>query len=169
MKHKVLFVDDEAVIRDMVKTAFANEPYGLITAGSAEEGLDILAAESVDVVISDEIMTGMSGSEFLSFVRKKYPDTIRIILTGKANLEAVIRAIREGFHGSCIGNGNYSADEARERIDDGLCDLVSFGRPFISNPDLPERLRRNAPLNEWDMATFYGGDAHGYTDYPALD
>ena len=83
--------------------------------------------------------------------------------------EEVIRAIREGFRGTYIGNGNYTADEARERIDAGLCDLVSFGRPFISNPDLPERLRRGADLNEWDMATFYGGDAHGYTDYPALD
>ena len=83
--------------------------------------------------------------------------------------EEVIRAIREGFRGTYIGNGNYTADEARERIDAGLCDLVSFGRPFISNPDLPARLRRGADLNEWDMATFYGGDAHGYTDYPALD
>ena len=83
--------------------------------------------------------------------------------------EDVIRAIREGFRGTYIGNGNYTAKEACERIDAGLCDLVSFGRPFISNPDLPERFRRDAPLNEWDMATFYGGDEHGYTDYPALD
>ena len=82
---------------------------------------------------------------------------------------AVIDAIRDGFRGTYIGNGNYSAAEARERIDAGLCDLVSFGRPFISNPDLPERLRRGAALNDWDMATFYGGDGHGYTDYPALD
>jgi N-ethylmaleimide reductase len=46
--------------------------------------------------------------------------------------------------------------------------LVSFGRPFISNPDLPERLRLGAPLNEYDPNTFYGGDEHGYTDYPVL-
>ena len=81
----------------------------------------------------------------------------------------VIRAIQANFSGPYIGNGNYSADEARERIDSGLCDLVSFGRPYIANPDLAERLRRGAELNEWDMATFYGGDEHGYTDYPALD
>ena len=83
--------------------------------------------------------------------------------------EAVISAIRDAFRGSYIGNGNYTANEACERIDAGLCDLVSFGRPFISNPDLPERFRRGARLNDWDMATFYGGDGHGYTDYPALD
>jgi N-ethylmaleimide reductase len=82
--------------------------------------------------------------------------------------ESVIRAIRSGFTRTYIGNGNYTADEARSRIKAGLCDLVSFGRPFISNPDLPERLRQGAPLNDYDPATFYGGDEHGYTDYPAL-
>jgi N-ethylmaleimide reductase len=49
-----------------------------------------------------------------------------------------------------------------------LCDLVTFGRLFISNPDLPERFRIGAPLNEYDEDTFYGGDEHGYTDYSAL-
>ena len=62
-----------------------------------------------------------------------------------------------------------SAEEARTRISEGRCDLVTFGRPFIANPDLPERFRQNAPLNEWDDSTFYGGDEHGYTDYPTLE
>lgn len=82
--------------------------------------------------------------------------------------EPIVDAIRSAFRGTYIGNGNYTADEARARIDADRCDLVSFGRPFIANPDLPKRLRRGAPLNEWDSATFYGGDAHGYIDYPAL-
>ena len=47
-------------------------------------------------------------------------------------------------------------------------DLIAFGKPFISNPDLVERLKKGAPLNEWDKATFYGGGAKGYTDYPTL-
>jgi N-ethylmaleimide reductase len=47
-------------------------------------------------------------------------------------------------------------------------DLVAFGKPYIANPDLVERLRRNAPLNTPDKTTFYGGGAKGYTDYPAL-
>lgn len=83
--------------------------------------------------------------------------------------EAVIQAIRENFKGAYIANGNYTAAEARRRIEAGLCDLVTFGRFFISNPDLPERFRQDAPLNEFDDSTFYGGDEHGYTDYPALD
>ena len=48
-------------------------------------------------------------------------------------------------------------------------DLIAFGKAFIANPDLVERLRHNAPLNALDSATLYGGDAHGYTDYPSLD
>ena len=47
-------------------------------------------------------------------------------------------------------------------------DLIAFGKPFIANPDLVERLKRGAPLNAPDKATFYGGGAKGYTDYPAL-
>lgn len=82
--------------------------------------------------------------------------------------EAVIEAIRGGFRRAYIANGAYTADEARRRIEAGLCDLVSFGRPAISNPDLAERFRRGAPLNEWDATAFYGGDERGYIDYPTL-
>lgn len=83
--------------------------------------------------------------------------------------ETVIQAIRGNFQGAYIANGNYAAGEARQRIEAEKCDLVSFGRPFISNPDLPERLRTGAELNDYDESTFYGGDERGYTDYPALD
>ena len=87
----------------------------------------------------------------------------------KGRPESVIDAIREEFSGVYIGNGAYTREEAMERIESGRCDLVSFGRPIIANPDLVERFRRNAPLNEWDQSTFYGGDERGYTDYPTLD
>ena len=96
MNHKVLVVDDEPTITDMLKDVFSREPYSVFIAASAEEGLEILAQEEIDVVISDEKMPGMLGSEFLSIVRQKYPDTIRMILTGYASLDAAIRAINEG-------------------------------------------------------------------------
>jgi N-ethylmaleimide reductase len=83
--------------------------------------------------------------------------------------EAVIKAIRENFKGAYIANGNYSVEEARQRIDAGLCELVSFGRLFISNPDLPKRFHEGVLLNDYDESTFYGGDDHGYTDYPPID
>ncbi len=96
MQHKVLIVDDEPAIRDILKDVLSREPYDILTAGSAEEALTLLAREPVDVVISDEKMPGISGSEFLAVVRQKFPDTIRIILTGHASLESAIRAINEG-------------------------------------------------------------------------
>jgi N-ethylmaleimide reductase len=80
--------------------------------------------------------------------------------------EEVIDAIRANFHQAYIGNGAYTAEEARRRLGEGRCDVVSFGRPFISNPDLPERFHHGTALNEWDESTFYGGDEKGYTDYP---
>ena len=75
-------------------------------------------------------------------------------------------ALRKIFGGAYIGNNGYDLDLASAAIETGAADLVAFGRPFISNPDLVERLRRGAPLAELDKATLYGGGAHGYTDYP---
>lgn len=76
------------------------------------------------------------------------------------------RDLRRDFDGTIVAAGGFTADTARRIIEDGNADLVAFGRLFISNPDLPERLRVGAPLSHYDRATFYGGDARGYTDYP---
>jgi N-ethylmaleimide reductase len=75
--------------------------------------------------------------------------------------------LRDVFKGGYIGNNRYDLELAQARIASGEVDAVAFGRPFISNPDLVERLRRGLPLSEPDQATFYGGDAHGYVDYPS--
>ena len=79
-----------------------------------------------------------------------------------------IAALRKLFNGAYIANNGYTRDTAITAVESGAADMVAFGRPFIANPDLVERLRTNAPLNEPDRATFYGGGAKGYTDYPAL-
>ena len=68
-----------------------------------------------------------------------------------------------------MANGNYTKETAQQSIEDGKADFVAFGRPFIANPDLPQRYRKNAPLNEPDGETFNGGDHRGYTDYPTLE
>ncbi len=70
--------------------------------------------------------------------------------------------------GAWIANNGYDAAMARAALASGAADLVAFGKPFISNPDLVARLRTGAPLAAWNQATFYGGGATGYTDYPAL-
>ena len=72
-----------------------------------------------------------------------------------------------GGQGAWMVNNAYTRALADEAVAGGA-DIVAFGRPFIANPDLVERLRRNAPLNEVNRATLYGGGAEGYTDYPAL-
>lgn len=75
---------------------------------------------------------------------------------------------REAFAGVLISAGGYTGESAEKVIADGYADAVAFGRLFIANPDLPERLRAGAALNEPNRNTFYGGGAEGYTDYSAL-
>lgn len=81
--------------------------------------------------------------------------------------ESFRQELRARFPGVIIGAGNYTVEKAEELLGKGLIDAAAFGRSFIANPDLPERLRDSAPLNEPVLATFYGGGAVGYTDYPA--
>jgi len=96
MSHKILFVDDEPNVTNALKHTLRKERYTILTADSAKEALEILGRDCVDVVVSDEQMPGMSGSELLAKVRMEYPDIIRIILTGHANAEAATRAINKG-------------------------------------------------------------------------
>ena len=72
-------------------------------------------------------------------------------------------------HGAWIVNNGYTRSMAVDAVASGTADMVAFGRPFISNPDLVSRLRLDAPLAALDADTLYGGGAAGYTDYPALD
>ena len=92
----LLLVDDEPNVTDALKRALRREPYEILTATSGPAALELLGRQHVDVVISDEQMPGMSGSVFLSTVRKQFPHTIRMILSGQASLEAAVRAINEG-------------------------------------------------------------------------
>ena len=74
--------------------------------------------------------------------------------------------LRHVFRGTIIAAGGFEPDSAEEILEKGDADLVAFGRHFIANPDLPKRIKLGLPLNDADRATFYGGDRHGYTDYP---
>ena len=80
-----------------------------------------------------------------------------------------LAGLRKAFKGAYIGNNNYDPALAAERVASGAVDLVAFGRPFIGNPDLVERIRHGAALAEPDKATFYGGAEKGYTDYPTRE
>jgi N-ethylmaleimide reductase len=78
-------------------------------------------------------------------------------------------SLRKRFDGAYIANNGYDFELATKVLAEGAADLIAFGKPFISNPDLVERLKKGAALNAWDKATFYGGGAKGYTDYPTLE
>ncbi|MDP3403783.1 MAG: alkene reductase [Brevundimonas sp.] len=93
------------------------------------------------------------------------PDTPMSIKGGAPELAA---RMREAFGGPLMLNGGLTKALAQKALDDGRADLVSVGVPVLANPDLVERWKQDAPLNTPDKATFYGGGAEGYTDYPTL-
>ena len=130
---KILIVDDESTVLEVLQDAFSKEPYEVISAESAAEALDIMAMKQIDLVISDDQMPGITGTEFLAQVRKKYPNTTRIILTGHANLETAINSINEAeiyrfFTKPC-----------------NMLDLIVTVRLALQNKELKEEVHR---LNE---------------------
>lgn len=92
----ILFVDDEKNILGSLSRVFRKEGYGIMLAESGECGLDLLRHNSVAVVVSDQRMPGMGGVEFLKRVREASPDTVRMMLTGQADMAEITGAINEG-------------------------------------------------------------------------
>jgi N-ethylmaleimide reductase len=85
-------------------------------------------------------------------------------VSGEAKLD--YKALKERFKGAYMANGGYDLKRSKSSLEKGEADLISIGKLFLANPDLVERFKDGAPLNEPDQATFYGGGAEGYTDYP---
>ncbi|MBR9980541.1 MAG: response regulator, partial [Desulfatitalea sp.] len=96
--YTLLVVDDEVSITRALQRLFRKEGYHILTAQSGDEGLTLLQAESrnVALIISDQRMPGMSGDQFLEKARKIVPDAMRFLLTGYADMEAVIKAVNNG-------------------------------------------------------------------------
>ena len=85
---------------------------------------------------------------------------------GKAERPALAPAIRAAFRGPLVLNSDYDGAKGQATLDRGEADAIAFGRTYLANPDLPERIRGGVPLAESDPATWYTQDARGYTDYP---
>lgn len=94
--HCVLFVDDEPNMRHALARAMRKEPYALHFACSGESALKVMAEQDIHLVVSDQVMPGMMGLDLLDEIRRRSPSTMRIILTGYADLETAIGAINRG-------------------------------------------------------------------------
>ncbi|SFN94556.1 response regulator receiver modulated diguanylate cyclase/phosphodiesterase with PAS/PAC sensor(s) [Formivibrio citricus] len=95
-EHTLLLVDDEPNILSALSRLLRREGYHILTAGSGREGLELLATHPVQVILSDQRMPEMAGTEFLHRVKELHPDTVRIVLSGYADLESVTLAVNEG-------------------------------------------------------------------------
>ena len=95
-KHCVLFVDDEMRVLKSIKRGLIGEPYRALFALGGKEALEILAAESVEVIVSDMKMPEMNGLELLQKVAKQYPDIVRLVLSGYSHTSTVMAAVNEG-------------------------------------------------------------------------
>jgi two-component system, probable response regulator PhcQ len=131
---QILLVDDEPEVISAIKEALFHEPYDIVGVGDPVEALRLLGSKPFDVVVADEKMPNMGGAEFLAVVRRDFPATVRIILTGHASVGSAVRAINEGavyrylqkpFPASALGEiirqglDDQHVSELRDRIVDG--------------------------------------------------
>jgi response regulator RpfG family c-di-GMP phosphodiesterase len=95
-QHTVLFVDDEENILHSLNRLLRKEGYRILTAGCGTDGLDILKENDVHLVVTDQRMPGMSGTEFLAKVKEKYPEVMRIVLSGYTEVDSITESINKG-------------------------------------------------------------------------
>jgi N-ethylmaleimide reductase len=123
-----------------------------------------------DIADSDPLGTFGAAARALSQSGLGYLHLVlpRVLDPGSLD-RAILNEVRETFAQPLVINGGYTSETGHAVIAEGLADLVSFGVPFLANPDLAERFAESAPLNMPDPGTFYLGDARGYTDYPTRE
>lgn len=145
----VLFVDDEEGVLRALKRLFRRENVEVLTAQSGPEGLAILEERSVHVVVSDQRMTGMPGTEFLRKVRDLYPATVRCILSGYAEMDSVVAAINDG---------NVTRFMAKPWVDDELKavlrECVDIAEGFADDQRTRESLESQAFALQQERAQY---------------
>lgn len=95
-RYSILIVDDEPNIRSSLGRLFHKEGYETFLAETGEDALDILENQAISIILTDYLMPGQSGVAFLRIVKDQYPDAIRIVLSGKAEMETIMAAVNEG-------------------------------------------------------------------------
>jgi N-ethylmaleimide reductase len=105
------------------------------------------------------------NSRKLGYLHVNRPDWVGGTFEG---FDTLLRQLRDLYHGTLIIAGGQTAESGEQAVQQGLAQLVAYGRPYIANPDLAARFKSGSELNPLDGNTLYGGGAEGYTDYPAL-
>ena len=118
-----------------------------------------------DMNDDDPIQTFGRVGEVLSEYNLTYLHTVETELPTGETASALMREAYDGTHIIC---GGYERESGEEALQADRADLIAYAKLFLANPDLPKRFAQDAPLNEWDESTFYGGNAEGYIDYPTL-
>lgn len=159
-EHRIRLLDE--VTRAAIAVAGADRTAVRLSPNGMSQGVDDSDPHAVFLPAARRLSE--LGIAFLE-LREPGPDGT----FGSTDVPRLSPQIRKVFDGPLVVNSDYfTRDAAQAVIDAGTADAVSFGRAFIANPDLPERLRNGAPLAQSDMATWYGGSAQGYSDYPTL-
>ncbi len=127
-------------------------------------GKDLEMVEATWLAATDRL-----ANKRLAYLHVLRPDSFRQRTDDPEPGHTLLAKMKDVFDGLFVANASFDAAEATEWIEQEKADAIAFGRPFISNPDLPIRLATDSPLNEPDNATYYGGGAAGYTDYPTLE
>jgi two-component system, probable response regulator PhcQ len=96
-RYRVLLVDDEPQVTNAIVRALDDEPYAFLAVHSGAAALQVLAETTIDVIVVDECMPGMSGTDLLTQVKQRHPDTIRIMLTGQTTVQTAMKAIHDGW------------------------------------------------------------------------
>src|SRR6201995_3640813 len=135
-------------------------PYGIANGSGEADPMPLYShvVKSVDPL----------GLAYLHFIEPRSSGAGRAEVNHQ-NVPSAMTLFRPLWRGTLITAGGFSGEAANAPIADGHADAIAFGRIFISNPDLPRRLAHGFPLTPYDRATFYGGEAAGYTDYPEHD
>jgi len=135
-------------------------PYGIANGSGEAEPMPLY---SYVVKALDKL-----GLAYLHFIEPRSSGAGRAEVNHQ-NVPSAMVLFRPLWSGVLITAGGFTGETAEAAIADGHANAIAFGRIFISNPDLPRRLQHGFPITPYNRATFYGGDAAGYTDYPAYD
>jgi N-ethylmaleimide reductase len=117
-----------------------------------------------DIKDADPVETYTALTKALSPMGLAYLHVLR-----SAPLPNIFEILRPLYKGLFLAVGGFTQETGNAALSDGTADFIVFGKLFTSNPDLPERFRKNAPLAEWDVSTFYTPGPTGYIDFPPLD